>query len=113
MVYENSDFTAHEHVIYGKRSSKPHIDEEGNPDYRSPVSIDEADATPSNPFMGYAEMFESDSVILSRVNDHFEVDEVKRYTIVTWLEGFRTSNLQEAPKGAKIKLGVNIDAYEI
>jgi len=42
-----------------------------------------------------------------------DVGEMRRYTIVTWLEGFRSDNTKPAPAGASIKLGVEINAYEI
>ena len=112
-LYENGNTDVHNKVTYGKRSVMPHEDENGEPDYRSPISVSESEATSSNPFQGYAEMFESATVITEFMNNEFKVDEIKRYTIVIWLEGFRSSNLVEAPKGAKLNIGVNIDAYEI
>ena len=113
-IYEN-DINSSEHnkTVYGKRSTVPHYDEEGNPDFRAPISVSKEEATAANPFMGYAEMFTSNSVITSFENPYFDVNEAKRYTIVIWLEGFRSNSTDEAPTGAKLNLGVNIDAYEI
>ena len=107
MIYKDGDKT-----VFGKRQSKPHIDEEGNADYRSPISIDLADATETYPFQGYAEMFKSDEVVTTYTSQQINIDEIQRFTIVTWLEGFRSSSDKEAPKGATIKLGVEINAYE-
>ena len=113
MIYENKKDTDHNYTVYGKRSTTPRVDEEGNVDYRSPITVEEDDATSEEPFRGYAEMFESAKVITSFSVGNFDISDVRRYTIVTWLEGYRTSNLLPAPKGAKLKLGVKINAYEI
>ena len=113
-LYEN-DLTSTEHnkTVYGKKSTVPHYDEDGNPDFRAPISVSKEEATAANPFMGYAEMFANNNVVTTFERERFNVNEAKRYTVVIWLEGFRSSNLDEAPKGAKLNLGINIDAYEI
>ena len=108
MVYTNGD-----KKVYAKPESVPHIGPDGNPDYRSPISIDEKDATPAYPFMGYADPFTSSEVVTTISGIQLDIGETKRYTIVTWLEGFQSSNYQTAPEGATIKLGVEINAYEI
>ena len=107
MVYTDGDST-----VYAKRSTKYHLDENGERDYRSPISVDEVDATPEYPFEGYAEMFTSSSEVMNQKGVELGINDVKKYTIVTWLEGFRSSNDKTAPKGASIKLGVEINAYE-
>ena len=58
-------------------------------------------------------MFESSNVVTSFSVDYFEIGEIRRYTLVYWLEGFSSDNNKEAPKGAHIKLGVEINGYEI
>ena len=107
MLYEEGVKT-----VYAVADTKPHIDETGASDYRSPISVSEQEATAANPFQGYAEMFESEKVITSFTGAKLGIGEAKRYTVVTWLEGFRTSPDQTAPIGAKIQLGVEINAYE-
>ena len=107
MVYEDGKKT-----IYGKAVDSGHYDEAGNPDYRPPISVDEHDATESNPFMGYAETFASPKVVTTFSGKQINVGDAKRYTIVTWLEGNLSSNTENAPQGATIKLGVEINAYE-
>lgn len=99
-------------TVYGKAQSLPHYDSEGNPDYRAPISVDENQADEDFPFMGYAEKFASSEVVTTFRGQSIGVNELRRYTIVTWLEGFRSSNEEFAPRGAKIKLGVEINAYE-
>lgn len=108
IVYEEGEKT-----VYAKPQSTPRIDEQGNPDYRAPISVAKEDATEEYPFMGYAEAFVSPSVVTTSSSILLEVGVSKRYTVVTWLEGFRSSSEQEAPQGATIKLGVEINAYEI
>ena len=108
MMYENG-----EKKVYANAEQTPRMDASGNPDYRSPISIDEKDATEANPFMGYADTFASSDVVTTISGREINIGETKRYTIVTWLEGFRSSNLETAPEGATIKLGVEINAYEI
>ena len=107
MVYENGDSN-----VYAKRLTVPHLDENGQPDYSAPISVDKPDSTPEYPFEGYAKMFVSSTEVMSEHSVEIKVGEVKRYTIVTWLEGFRSSNDVNAPIGASIKLGVEINAYE-
>ena len=107
-VYEDGKKT-----VYGEALSKPHT-EEGYDDYRAPISVDKDRANEEFPFMGYAEEFESSNVITTFRDQQIDIGETKRYTIVAWLEGFRSS-LDEpefAPRGATIKLGVEINAYE-
>ena len=108
MLYEEGEKT-----VYAKAESTPRVDEKGNVDYRAPISVDTDQASPLYPFMGYAETFSSSKVVTAISGRKLDINETKRYTIVTWLEGFRSSNLEYAPEGATIKLGVEINAYEI
>ena len=107
MVYEDGVSS-----VYAKPLQAPHKDEQGNLDYRAPISVDEDKATADYPFEGYANSFVSSSEVMNQKAVELNVGEYKRYTVVTWLEGFRSSNTQTAPKGATIKLGVEINAYE-
>lgn len=63
---------------------------------------------------GLADLFESEQRITTSSVRNFEKDDIKRYTIVTWLEGSDPSSASDssAPKGATLKLGVEINAYE-
>lgn len=106
-----SIYTDGEKTVYGKASNKPH-QEEGYDDYRSAISVEKDEATEEFPFMGYAEKFDSQSVITTFRGQPLDIGETKRYTIVTWLEGFKSSDEEFAPRGATMKLGVEINAYE-
>ena len=108
MMYEDG-----EKSVYAKPENTPHIDDEGNPDYSAPISVSKEQASELYPFMGYAKTFTSSNVVTTFSGRKLDINETKRYTIVTWLEGFRSSNLEYAPEGATIKLGVEINAYEI
>ena len=98
--------------VYAKRLQVPNRDENGDPDYRAPISINEHDATKSFPFEGYAEMFKSQKEVMSQEAQHIEPNEFRKYTVVTWLEGFQASGDADTLKGASINLGVEINAYE-
>ena len=98
--------------VYAKRLTVPHLNDKGEPDYSAPISVDKPDSTPEYPFEGYAKMFNSSDEVMSQNSVEIGVGEVKKYTFVTWLEGFRSSNDVNAPIGASIKLGVEINAYE-
>ena len=98
-------------TVYAKRLQVPHI-ENGEPDYRAPVSVNKGDASIDFPFEGYAEMFNSSQEVMSEKQRNLESGEYRKYTIVTWLEGFQSSGDAEALEGASIKLGVKINAYE-
>ena len=111
MVYRNEHKGDHKSTVYGKRSSEPHINELGEYDYRSPISTDVND--PYNEFMGYAEMFESSEVITTIPVNMLKVNQINRFTVVLWLEGFRSNNGSAVPDKAKITIGAKINAYEI
>lgn len=115
-LYDN-DATLDEHdaTVYAKRRSIPYSDRNtGEVIWNTPISVTEKEASSTNPFQGYAEMFETDTCICTITTDTFLRNEVKRYTLVTWLEGYDESSdwTLPAPEGAKLKLGVEIKAYE-
>ena len=61
-----------------------------------------------------AETFETPSIICKYSVGGFMKNDIKRYTIVIWLEGEdpQSNDTDEAPEDAKLKLGVDIKAYE-
>ena len=61
-----------------------------------------------------AESFISDSVAAKYQKGDFAKGDVKRYTLVIWLEGEdpNSENSTQPPEGASLKLGVDIAAYE-
>ena len=106
MVYDNGV-----PEVYAKRLQVPRI-VDGEADYRAPVSVNEGDATIDYPFEGYAKMFASSNEVMTQKAQYLDVNEVRKYTVVTWLEGFQSSGDANTLSGASIKLGVEINAYE-
>ena len=91
----------------------PRPTEDETNDYRAPVALDKKDAEEyGEPFEGYATMFKSTKEVMSQIAVELEPNEWKKYTIVTWLESFQASGDADALRGASIKLGVEINAYE-
>ena len=116
MFYANNgyDKDSHERVVYAKASEAPNTDLEGNTTYSEYISLSPKQAERAKvDFPGFATPFESDDIIVSFPVQYFDKSDMNRYTIVTWLEGYDPqSNGKEAPEGASIKLGVEINAYE-
>ena len=107
----NLETNVREEKIYAKRSRYSHI-EEGVEDFSEAISIREEEATSEMPFVGYAKQFESNKRIATIPVDNIGVGQIRRYTLIQWLEGFDPDSYGKAPKGAKIKIGVEIKAYE-
>ena len=115
MIYENDGIsTDHDYTVYAKRSEGVNYDEDGNPTQKEYISIPLSKADAANPFPGFAEEFENDTTIATIPVSNFNAGDMKRYTIVTWVEGEdpQSNPSLEAPEGANMKLGVEINAYE-
>lgn len=64
-----------------------------------------------NLYAGLCTSFEKESMMtISREN--FQGGEIRRYTVLFWLEGDDAECTGSAPKDAKLKIGVEIQAYE-
>ena len=113
MIFSNKEANAHEKEVYAKRLSIPQHYVDGVANYDAPISVSEYQSSAEHPFQGYATQFKSETLIASLPESYFGAGEIRRYTIVTWLEGFASDNNLQAPKGASIKIGVEINAYEI
>ena len=115
MLYENEEDDSHQSKVY----ARPYVDRASHivddvSYYEAPISISEDEARKTGvEFPGYAEKFENESVITTLSVENFEIGDIKRYTLVTWLEGFASASDKAAPIGASIKIGVEINAYEI
>ena len=102
----NNEDISEEEIYIGKMNCKG--------TYQEYIAASKERASEDNPYYGFAEKFESaDRITTLRVAD-FKQDQIKRYTVITWLEGEdpESDHRKEAPKGAKIKIGVEINAYE-
>ena len=116
MLFETNLVTGEQKVTtYAKRAAVHHIDENGEVNFQEPISISPELASESEPFLGYAEIFESANVITTwKPEAGLGIGETRRYTIVNWLEGYdpQSNNYSAPPKGARLKIGVEINAYE-
>ena len=119
MVFENNPAdNKHEYKVYAKPAAEKNYDKDGEETRREFIST----VPTLKPYDDYpreddehplAETFASSSVVMQRKVGNFEQGDVKRYTIVMWLEGEdpQSGNEQGSPVGATIKLGVDIAAY--
>ena len=120
MIYETdlaTSFTTKE--VYAKKTKTPHYNDEGELEFTESISISKEYASTSMPFRGYANTFDSSSRITTIPVVNFGKGSIRRYTIVAWLEGYDPEAYSpideviiEAPKDARLKLGVEINAYE-
>ena len=117
MVYENDPAVAgsHEYKIFAKESDQYNYDKDNNRTMREFVARIPSDHK-EDPDNGYilADSFVSSSVAARYEVSNFAKGDMKRYTLVVWLEGEDpdTDNSDEPPEGATLKLGVDIAAYE-
>ena len=125
MVYENDANVegSHDYRVFAKESDQYNYtwvkNDKGELErartMREFVSIRPEDRT-EDIDNGYvlAESFISASVAAKYEVGNFAKNDVKRYTLVVWLEGEDpdTDNSDEPPEGATLKLGVDIAAYE-
>lgn len=103
--------------IFAKRAAVHHTDEvTGEVNFQELVSFDKETAEElGENYLGYATMFESSNVITTwKPDDVLAPGETRRYTIVNWLEGYdpQSQEFSAPPKGARLKIGVEINAYE-
>ena len=124
MVFENDplegdthDYTVYAKDIEGTNNNKYKTwDKDGAKSSREFISsypnakedgFHEDDAHP------LAESFEKGKAIIKKTVENFRVNDIRRYTLVYWLEGSDPqANVegQDAPQGAKIKLSVDFAA---
>ena len=118
LVYENDpSSTEHSYTIYAKKSETPnqtygYEDEELT--FKEYVSYNTPEKAEQHgdAFPGFAEMFEDDNTIATLPVRNFQQNDVKRYTLVAWLEGEDQQAKGNPPEGGNLKLGVTINAYE-
>jgi len=117
MVYENDNDDNHNYTVYAQKrtlTDYPTVGEDDNVELREYTSFDKEETLRryGNDLPYYAEMFESDYCIATRPVANFVPGDVKRYTIVVWLEGEDHDASGTPPTGGNLKLGVTINAYE-
>lgn len=125
MVFENdpNENDNHNYAVYAKEiadSRNKTYDKDGNQTFREFISeypyaksdgglYEDDDHPLAEPFLSNA----GKTVIRKKVSN-FKKSDMRRYTLVYWLEGSdpqaNIENLDDAPEGAKIKLSVDITA---
>ena len=116
MVFENdADSNTHDYLIYAKKSLINNYDIDGNETDREFIFTD--DSRPNRETDEYRlvdKNFESIDTVAEYKVTNFVRNDIKRYTIVFWLEGAdpQSNPEEEYPEGATLKLGVDISAYE-
>lgn len=105
--YENVNDDEHESTVYAKKNVTPHFDENGNENYDT-CSGDERNECE----VGYAKQFISDDLIFTSREKLFAPGEMKRYTLLMWLEGNDRQCIGTTPNKTMLKLSININAFE-
>ena len=118
LVYQN-DLTSNEHsyTVYAKKSETPNQTygyEDGDVTFKEYISYNTPEKAEQHgdSFPGFAEMFENDNTVATLRVRNFQQNDVKRYTLVAWLEGEDQQAKGNPPEGGNLKLGVTINAYE-
>ena len=118
MVFENDptlEEETHNYRVFAKPSYEVNLDKDDEKTYREFVYVDKHRKNPDKEDDDYplAESFDGKTVASYSV-DNFGKSDIKRYTLVIWLEGSDpdSDNTKNAPVGASMKLGVEITAYE-
>lgn len=115
MVFEN-DPTSNEHnyLVYAKKAAENNIDIDGNKTDREFIASHPQSTNRETEKYPLAQIFKDGGTVCEyNVND-FIKNEMRRYTVVIWLEGEDPQSKPdtEYPEGATLKLGVDITAHE-
>ena len=104
-----------ENGVPGKVYARPSTDSTHyDPETGEQTNLEYIDGDPTSEiYEGLAEPFVTQTLMQTITVTNFNVQEVTRYTILYWLEGHDyPEGYYEQPKDAKLKLGVEINAYE-
>ena len=115
MVFENKPGEdKHDYLVYARESAEVNYDRDGNPTRREFISAYDKRFNQETDEYPLAEKFVNDNTIAKYTVGNFGKNDIKRYTVVVWLEGNdpQSDNSEDYPEGATIKLGVDIAAYE-
>ena len=119
MVYENDAEDEHNYEVFAKPKGNDedtvHMTRDGVATNREFISErpDSATMVESDDYP-LATNFYDNSTAAYLKGKFLDLDQYRRYTLVTWLEGFdpQSSPIKGTVKGATIKVGVEITAYE-
>jgi hypothetical protein len=112
MIYENTPGTPRvDPVVYAKPAAEVNYLRDGTKTNREFIFDEPFNKTEDDEHPLATNFVSTDRVCTLRTQG-FKVGDVKRYTIVTWLEGSDKQSLEdtEPPHGATVKLGVEVGA---
>lgn len=115
MVFENDPTSGkHDYLVYAKKAAENNVDINGNVTDREFISSYDQSSNRETEKYPLAEKFLDGNTIAEYEVENFIKNEIKRYTIVIWLEGNDPQSKPdtEYPEGATLKLGVDITAHE-
>ncbi|MBO6262174.1 MAG: hypothetical protein J6N95_06170 [Bacilli bacterium] len=115
MVFENEpDSGEHNYLVYAKKAAENNIDKDGNKTDREFISDFDPSSNRETDKYPLAERFLDGNTIAQYNVSNFIKNEMRRYTIVIWLEGADPQSKPDIdyPEGATLKLGVDISAHE-
>ena len=115
MVFENKPETGkHDYQVYAKRAAENNIDINGETTEREFISRFDPSSNRETEQYPLAETFKDGATIAEYNTANFAKNDMTRYTIVIWLEGYdpQSDPKKDLPQGATLKLGVDISAHE-
>lgn len=98
----------HDYTTYARESLRPRVDEEGRQTYKKPIAGELGTET----YCGFAdESFVSKNTLVSIPRTNFKPGDIKRYTVVLWLEIEDEKVTGTQPTGCLLKLGAEFISY--
>lgn len=107
--YENEDDT-HNYKTFAKKEAKPALDENGEVTYDACVDA-EIDSS-YECINGHATQFSGDEQVFKSSVSRFAPGQIRRYTLIMWLEGTDVQVKGTTPNNTLLKLAIDINAYE-
>ena len=114
IVFENdvdgsSEQISHNKTVYALESRETRYDKDGNETKREFIA-ERTNNNQEDDTHPLAEPFESDSVVTSYVRNDFKQGQIRRYTVVIWVEGYDPDSTAHAfaPTADCMHLGISI-----
>ena len=112
MIFDNEGVSAdHSNKVYAKEAAEVNYKADGTETMQEFISTYPYNNTEDESHK-LAEKFASSALVTEYNVTKFKPNDMRRITIVTWLEGEDPQSAGLPPKGASLKLGVTINAYE-
>ena len=112
MIFDNEGLSEdHSNKVYAKEAAEVNYKSDGSETMQEFISTYPYNNTEDESHK-LAEKFKSSALVTEYNVTQFKPNDMRRITIVTWLEGEDPQSAGLPPKGASLKLGVTINAYE-